>query len=78
MKWTALNEYLISHDGTLLEKTNMTQQAEGIGNREFVLEHNVDDIIVNTHFPLLLVEHSKLLMSDIMVLRRRRYCLPCY
>jgi len=56
MKWTALNEYLISHDGALLKKN---QHAGGVGNREFVLEHDVYDIIVNAHFPLLHMGRSK-------------------
>jgi len=54
----------------------MTQQAEGVGNREVVLEHDVHDIVVNTHLSLLQVGCSKLLMGDIMVLRRRG--IVCY
>jgi len=75
--------YLIRHDGTLyiyiLKKTNMTQQAEGVGNRKFVLEHDVYDIIVNTHFPLPQCGTFK-------AINERYYycegggivCLPCY
>jgi len=53
MKWTALNEYLISDAGALVKKTSMTQQAEGVGNREVSFEHEVYDIIVSTHLSLL-------------------------
>ena len=53
MEWTALNEYLISDAGAFVKKTSVTQQAEGVGNREVVLEHEVYDIIANTHLSLL-------------------------
>jgi len=36
MKWTALNEYLISDAGALVKKTSMMQQAEGVGSWEVV------------------------------------------
>jgi len=42
----------------------MTQQAEGVGNWEVVVEH---DIIVNTHLSLLHVGHSKLLMMVLLL-----------
>jgi len=75
MRWT---EYLIRHDGALLKKTNLTQQGEGVGSQEVVLEHDVYDIIVNTHFPVLHVGRSKTLKAINERYYGIAYYVPCY
>jgi len=55
------------------QNNQVSQQMEGVGNREVVSEHEVYDITVNTHVSLLHagnLKPSRQSMTDIMVLQK--------